>query len=83
MTIEIIDRGTVSINFDSPIGSETVLVRGDVYDNYIVLHKSDLLSNPALSRCNYFELENAVNYHNSLPNYPKILLNEDDKTGNV
>lgn len=82
-TIDIIDRYTVSINFDSPFGNETVLARGDVYDNDIVLNKSDLISNPALSRCSFLELENAVKFHNSLPNYPKILLNEDDKTENV
>ncbi len=78
-TIEIVDRKTVSINFDSTIGNETVLLEGDVYDGDIKLYKTDILSNPSLSRCNFSEIEDAISYHNSLPCDRSITIIYDDE----
>lgn len=63
--VDVIDRNTVVIDFESFVGHEAVIVVGERYDDYLVLYLSDLLSNKNLERCNLSELKSAVEYYNS------------------
>lgn len=77
--VDLIDRSTIAIDFDSSLGHEVVLVEGDKHDEYISVAQSDLLLNPSLKRCDYTELRQAIDRYNLDGHFLTIELIDDEQ----